>query len=91
MFLQHTLNSLALNIWVLSFKKLHCDGGNTSIKKASATSRPTVTVQFAVGIFDGELVVVGELLSAINLPQCEDYDVLLAIHVDHSRVAVRIT
>lgn len=72
-------------------QKLHRDGGNTLVKKASATSRPTVTVQFAVGIFDGELVVVGELLSAVNLPQGEDYDVLLAVHVDDSRVAVRIT
>lgn len=47
-------------------------------------------MQFAVGVFNGELVVVGELLSAVNLAQREDDDVLLALHVDDSRVAVGV-
>ena len=45
-------------------------------------------MQLAVLVLDGELVVVGELLAAVDLPQGEDDDVLAAVHVDDARVAV---
>lgn len=62
----------------------------TLVQEASAAPGPAITVQFVVCIFNGELVVVGELLSTVNLPQGENNDVLLALHVDDSRITVRV-
>lgn len=60
------------------------------IQEAAAASRPAVAVQLAVLVFDGELVVVGQLFAAVDLPQGEDHNVLAAVHVDDTRVAVRL-
>lgn len=61
------------------------------IQEHSAASRPTVAVQLALVVLDGELVVVRQLLSAVDLPQGEDDDVLAAVHIDDPRVAVWLT
>ena len=60
----------------------------SSVEVAAAAPGKTVAVELAVGVLDGELVVVGELLAAVDLPLREDDDVLLAIHADDPRVAV---
>lgn len=61
------------------------------VQETPTPPRPTVTVQLAVLVLDGELVVISELLSPVNLPQGKDHDVLATIHVYDSRVAVRLT
>lgn len=58
------------------------------VEEATAASRPAVAEQLALLVLDGELVVVGQLLAAVDLPQGEDDDVLAAVHVDDARVAV---
>lgn len=58
------------------------------IEKAAAASRPTVAVQLVVIVLDGELVVVGQFLTPVDLPQGKDDYVLSAIHIDDTRVAV---
>lgn len=58
------------------------------IEEATAASCPTVAVQLALVVLDGELVVVGQLFTAVDLSQGEDDYVLAAIHVDDARVAV---
>lgn len=58
------------------------------IQEATAASRPAVAVQLAVLVLDGELVVIGQLLAAVDLPQGEDDNVLAAVHVDDTGVAV---
>lgn len=60
------------------------------VKKASTSPGTTVTVQLAAGVLDGEFVVVRELFPAVDLPQSENDDVLLAFHVDDPRVTVRL-
>lgn len=61
------------------------------IQEYSAASRPTVAVQLALVVLNGELVVVGQLLSAVDLPQGKDDDVLAAVYVNDPRVAVGLT
>lgn len=61
------------------------------VKEATAASGSTVTVQLVAGVLDGKLVVVGELLPPVDLAQSEDHNVLLALHVDDTRVAVGLT
>lgn len=85
-------NSRCYNL-TLEFKCIEQDGywywcARVLIQEATAASRPTVAVQLAVLVLDGELVVVGQLLAAVDLPQGEDDDVLAAVHVDDARVAV---
>lgn len=58
------------------------------IKESAAAPRATVAVQLALVILNGELVVVGQLFSTIDLPQGKDDDVLAAVHVNDTRVAV---
>ena len=58
------------------------------VEEAAAPPGAAVAVQLAVGVLDGELVVVGELLAPVDLPQGEDDDVLVAVHADDPRVAV---
>ncbi len=58
------------------------------IQEVTAASRPAVAEQLIVLVLDGELVVVGQFFAAEDLPQGEDDDVLAAIHVDDTRVAV---
>lgn len=65
--------------------------GPLSVEEAPTSPGPTVTVEFVAGVFNGELVVVSELLSPIDLPQSKDDDMLPAFHVYNSRVAVRFT
>lgn len=60
------------------------------IQEATAASRPAVAMQLVVLILDGELVVVGQFLAPVDLPQGEDDDVLAAVHVDDTGVAVRL-
>ena len=48
-------------------------------------------MQLVVLVFDGELVVVGELLAPVDLPQRKDDNVSAAVHVDDARVAVWLT
>lgn len=62
--------------------------GAVLIQESSAASRPTVAVQLALVVLDGELVVVRQLLSPVDLPQGKDDDVLAAVYVDDTRVAV---
>lgn len=60
------------------------------VQEAAAAPHPAVAAQLAVLILDGELVVVGQLFSPVDLPQGKDDDVLAAVHVDDTRVAVRL-
>lgn len=69
---------------------LSARGAIRLVQEAATASRPTVTVQLVVLVLDGKLVVVGELLAAVDLPQSENHDVLAAVHVDDARVAVRL-
>lgn len=48
-------------------------------------------MQLALVVLDGELVVVGQLFPAIDLPQGKDDDVLATVHVNDARVAVGLT
>lgn len=59
-----------------------------SVEEAPTSPRSAVTVEFVAGVFDGEFVVVRELFPSVDLPQGEDDDVLPALHVDDSGVAV---
>lgn len=59
-----------------------------SVEETPTSPRPAVTIEFVAGVFDGELVVVSELLSPIDLPQSKNDNVLAAFHVDNPRVAV---
>lgn len=61
------------------------------IKESAAASRPTVAVQLALVILNGELVVVGQLFSTIDLPQGKDDYVLATVHINDTRVAVWLT
>lgn len=61
------------------------------IQESAAASRPTVAVQLALVILNGELVVVGQLFPTVDLPQGKDDDVLAAVHVNDTRVAVWLT
>lgn len=65
--------------------------GAVLIQESSAASRPTVAVQLALVVLDGELVVVRQLLSAVDLPQGKDDDVLAAVDINDTRVAVWLT
>lgn len=58
------------------------------VQVVSTAPGSAVTVQLAVSIFDGELVIVGELFPAVDLPQCEDDDVFLTFHINHPGVTV---
>lgn len=58
------------------------------IQEAAAASRPAVAVQLVVLVLDGELIVVGEFLAPVDLPQGKDDDVLVAVHVDDAGIAV---
>lgn len=58
------------------------------VKVAAAAPRAAVAAQLALVVLDGELVVVRQLLAAVDLAQREDDDVLAAVHVDDARVAV---
>lgn len=51
----------------------------------------TVAGQLVAGILNGELVVIGELLTTQDAAQGEDDDVLLALHMDDSREAIGLT
>lgn len=50
-----------------------------------------VAGQLVAGILDGELVVVGQLLAAVDAPRGKDDDVFLAVHGDDPRIAVGLT
>lgn len=64
---------------------------SASVKEATAALGATVAGQLVAGILDGELVVVGELLTTQDATQGKDDDVLLALHVDDAREAVGLT
>lgn len=61
---------------------------NASVEETATAPGPTVTAEFVAGVFNRELVVIGELLPSVDLPKSKDDDMLPAFHVDHSRVAV---
>lgn len=61
------------------------------IEKAAAASCATVAVQLVVIVLDGKLVVVGQFFTPVDLPQGKDDYVLSAVHIDDTRVAVRLT
>lgn len=61
------------------------------IQESSAASRPTVAVQLALVVLNRELVVVRQLLSAVDLPQGKDDNVLAAVYINDTRVAVWLT
>ena len=62
-----------------------------SVKEATAALGATVAGQLVAGILNGELVVIGELLTTQDAAQGEDDDVLLALHMDDSREAIGLT
>lgn len=62
-----------------------------SVEELAALFCTTVAGQLVAGILDGELVIVRELLSTVDAPRGKDDDVLLAVHSDDPRVAVRLT
>lgn len=64
---------------------------DASVQETAASPGPAVTVEFVAGVFNREFVVIGELLPSVDLSQGKDDDMLPAFHVDHSRVAVRLT
>jgi len=64
---------------------------DASVEETATSPGPAVAVEFAAGVFNGELVIVGELLPPVDLPKSKDDDMLPAFHVDHSRVAVGFT
>lgn len=64
---------------------------NSSVEETATSPGPTVAVEFVAGVFDGELVVIGQLLPPVDFPKSKDDNVLPTFHVDHPRVAVRFT
>lgn len=70
----------------LSFRR----GAELSVEELAASFGAAVAGQLIVGVFDRELVVVRELLPTADAARGEDDDVLLAVHGDHSGVAVRL-
>lgn len=62
-----------------------------SVKELTTLLCTAVAGQLVAGILNRELVVVGELLSAVDAPRGKDDDVLLAVHSDDTRVAVGLT
>lgn len=80
----HHLNSSAIDKMAVGV--CMCDA--VLIEEATAASRRAVAMQLVVLVLNGELVVVGELFTAVDLPQGENYDVLSAVHVDDAGVAV---
>lgn len=62
-----------------------------SVKKPTAALGATVAGQLVAGILNGELVVIGELLTTKDAAQGEDDNVLLAFHVNDSRETVGLT
>lgn len=62
-----------------------------SVEELATLLRATVAGQLVAGILNGELVVIGEFLAAVDAAGGEDDDVLLAIHSDDPRVAVGLT
>lgn len=63
---------------------------DVSVEETPTSPGPTVTVEFVAGVFNGELVVIGELLPSVDLSKSKDDNMLPAFHIDHSRVAVRL-
>jgi len=59
-----------------------------SVEGLAALLGAAVAGQLVAGVLRGELVVVGELLAAVNAARGQDDDVLLAVHGDDPRVAV---
>lgn len=59
-----------------------------SVKEAAAAPGPAVAAELVAGVLNGKFVVVGELLSTVDLPQGKNDNVLLALHVDDAGVAV---
>lgn len=64
---------------------------DVSVEEPTAAPGATVTAEFVAGVFDGKLVVIGELLPSVDLTKGKDDDMLPTFHVDHSRVAVGFT
>lgn len=61
------------------------------VKEPTAALSATVAGQLVAGILNGELVVIGELLTTQDTAQGKDDDVLLALHMDDTREAVGLT
>ena len=61
------------------------------VQELAALFGSTVTGQLIPRFLNGELVVVGELLSSVDLAQGEDDNVLLTFNNDDARVAVGLT
>lgn len=59
-----------------------------SVEELATLLCTAVAGQLVAGVLNRELVVVGELLSAVDAPRGKDDDVLLAVHGDDPRVAV---
>lgn len=62
-----------------------------SVEELATLLCTAVAGQLVAGVLDRELVVVGELLSAVDAPCGKDDNVLLAVHGDDPRVAVGLT
>lgn len=88
----HSYGYVTLVALIASFKSAtlppygYCTG--VLIQEATAASRFAVAMQLAVLILNGELVVVGQLFTPVDLPQSEDDNVLATVHVDDARIAV---
>lgn len=62
-----------------------------SVEELATFLCTAVAGQLVAGILDGELVVVGQLLAAVDAPRGKDDDVFLAVHGDDPRIAVGLT
>lgn len=60
------------------------------VQVSTAAPHPAVAAQLVALVLDGELIVVGQLFTPVDLPQRKDHDVFAAIHVDDARIAIRL-
>lgn len=60
------------------------------IEELATLFGPTVARQLIAWFLNGELVIVGEFLAPVDFPHSKDDDVLLAVDIDHTGVAVRL-
>ncbi len=62
-----------------------------SVEELATLLCPAVARQLIAWFFDGELVIVRELLAFIDSACGENYNVLLTVNTDHAGVAVGLT
>lgn len=68
--------------------RVHLQPMEVLVQKLPALLGTAVTGQFVAGVFNGELIVIGELFPSVDFAHGKDDNVFLAIDVDDPRVAV---